>query len=106
MKDINNKALHDGRLEGYDHYFVFDVKGEEFPQVVMENDKFKLSIYTDFDAAVVYSDNGDLKFEADNSPQKVRRGIAIEPQLNPAKSLILDRGDEFDHFIRYEFAKK
>ena len=106
MKDMANKNIHDGKLNGYDHYFIFDEVDEEIPQVIMENSKFKMTIYTDFDSVVVYTDNYDAHFEACNSEENIHRGIAIEPQLNPLKGVILNRGDEFDHFIRYEFAKK
>ena len=106
MKDYYNKALHQGKLDGYDHCYILDKVDENIPQVTLENKKFRVDVYTDFDSTVIYSDNFDLGFEADSSTEKVRRGIAIEPQLNPAKNRILSRGDEFSHFIRFEFAKK
>ena len=106
LKDIDNKNLNKSMLKGYDHAFLFDSIDEDVPQVVMENKKFKVSVFTDFDSTVIYSDNFAPGFEADSSSEKSRRGIAIEPQLNPSKSRLLSRGDEFSYFIRYEFAKK
>lgn len=106
LKDINKKEINQDKLKGYDHCFVFDTVDDEIPQVVMENDKFKVNVFTDFDSVVVYADNFDPKFAADSSKEKCRRGIAIEPQLNPSKDRFLSRGDEFDHFIRYEISKK
>ena len=106
MKDINAKELNQGKLKGYDGFYLFDEKYDEIPKVIMENDKFKVEIFTDFDSTVIYTDNFDPHFEADNSKDKIRRGIAIEPQLNPTGNRYLSRGEEFDHFIRYEFAKK
>lgn len=106
LKDIDNKAINVGKLKGYDHAYIFDEVDDEIPQVVMENDKYRLNVFTDFDSTLIYTDNLDLGFEADNSKEKTRRGIAIEPQCNPSKDLILARGDEFSYFVRYEFEKK
>lgn len=106
LKDIDNKAINVGTLKGYDHAYIFDKVDENIPQIEMENSKFKLSVYTDFDSTVIYTDNYAPGFEADSSKEKSRRGIAIEPQLNPSKDRLLSRGEEFSYFIRYEFSKK
>ena len=106
MKDIKNKNLHTGKLAGYDNFYLFDEKYDEVEKIVLESNKYSLSIFTDFDSAVIYTDNFDPNFEADNSKEKIHRGIAIEPQLNPLGDRYLSRGEEFDHFIRFEFKKK
>ena len=106
MKDINAPELNKGKLNGYDHSFVLDKVTEEIPQVVVEGPKFKVDIYTDFDSVVIYTDNLDQKFVASNSKDKIRRGIAVEPQPCQGFQHYLSRGDEFDHYIRYEFSKK
>ena len=106
LKDIANKAINQGKLKGYDHAFIFDKVTEESPQVVMENDKYILNVFTDFDSVVVYSDNYPTEYPVDSSKEKIHRCLAIEPQLNPSKDRYLRRGDEFDHYIRYEIAKK
>ena len=106
LKDIDNKAINVGGLKGYDHAYIFDKVDENNPQIEMENSKFKVSVYTDFDSTVIYTDNFAPGFEADSSKEKSRRGIAIEPQLNPSKDRLLSRGEEFSYFIRYEFSKK
>ena len=106
MKDIKNPKLNEGRMCGYDHHLILDSVDDDIPQVVLENDKYKVDIYTDFDSVVIYSDNYEDKIDHDNSSERSRRAMAVEPQLNPRKNIILSRGDEFDHFIRYEFSKK
>lgn len=106
LKDIANKNLNQGRLKGYDHAFIFDKVTEESPQVVMENDKYILNVFTDFDSVVIYSDNYPTDYPVDSSKEKIHRCLAIEPQLNPSKNRYLCRGEEFDHYIRYEIAKK
>lgn len=105
MKDISNKNLHSGKLAGYDNFYLFDEKDDETAKIILENDKFGVSIFSDFDSAVIYTDNFDPNFAADNSKEKIHRGIAIEPQLNPLGDRYLTRGEEFDHFIRFEFSK-
>ena len=106
LEDIDSKELNKDKLLGYDHCFIFDTVDDRIPQITLENNKYLVNIFTDFDSAVVYSDNFDLNFEADNSKAKTRRGIAVEPQKHPLGDRLLSRGDEFDYFIRYEFAKK
>lgn len=103
VKDINAKEINRGRLCGYDHILLLD---ETNPKVVLENDKFKFLISTDLDAVVFYSDNYDAGFVANNSKDKLRRGIAIEPQLNPLNDRLLKPGQEYKHFIKYSFQAK
>lgn len=106
LKDINDSSINKGKLSGYDHCYVFDKVDEELTQVKIESNRYRLDIYTDFDAAVIYSDNKKDGRKRDNSTKEFRRSIAVEPQMNPNKNLLISRGDEFSHFIRYEFSKK
>ena len=106
LKDIDHPELNKGMLKGVDHSYILDEVNEDKAQVTLENDQYKLDIYTDFDSVVVYTDNFDPHFEADNSKLKSRRGVAIEPQLDQSKDRYLSMHDEFSHFIRYEFSKK
>ena len=103
IEDINAKELNEGRLCGYDHILLLDAKD---PKVVLENKKFKFTISTDLDALVFYTDNYQAGFEANNSKDKIRRGIALETQLNPLKDRILRPTEEFKHFINYSFQAK
>jgi len=98
LKDINAKEMNHGMLKGYDHCFVFDEVNENIPQVILENDKYKVDVYTDFDSVIIYSDN--------DAKGGKRRGVAVEPQLNPNGSRLLSRKQEFDHHITYFFTKK
>ena len=105
VEDIANKEMHQGMLSGYDHFLMLD-EGSKSPQITLENDNFKLDISTDLDGVVIYSDNYEAKFWANNSRQKIHRGLAIEPQLNASKSMILDKNEKYSHFIIYRFDKK
>ena len=102
IEDINIKEMNNGKLCGYDHIMLLDKNGS----VELEGTKYKLTISTDLDTVVFYTDNYDAGFVANNSNDKLRRGIAIEPQLNPLKDRILKPGEEFKHYIKYSFQSK
>ena len=102
IEDINVKEINEGKLCGYDHVLLLDNNGS----VTLENTKYKLNISTDLDAIVFYTDNYDAGFEANNSQDKLRRGVAIEPQLNPLNNRLLQPSKEFKHFINYKFHTK
>lgn len=102
VEDINVKEINQGKLCGYDHILLLDKNGE----VVLESTKYKMNISTDLDTIVFYTDNYDARFEANNSNEILRRGVALEPQLNPLKDRILKPGEEYRHFIKYSFQNK
>ena len=102
IKDIDAKEINEGKLCGYDHILLLDKNKD----IILENKKFKLNISTDLDSVVFYTDNYDSGFEANNSKCKIRRGVAIEPQLNPLKNRILNPAEEFKHYIKYNFQIK
>lgn len=106
LQDIKDPLLNEGRLCGYDHTLLLDEVRDDVPQIVLENDKYKVNIFSDFNAVNIYSDNYEDKIAHDNSKDLSRRGMAIEPQLDPSKKMLLDMHEEFDHYIRYEFSKK
>ena len=104
IKDINAKEMNQGMLKGYDHFLLLDESNNK-PQISLESKHFKVDISTDFDSVVIYSDNFDPKFRANNSREKIRRGFAIEPQLNVLGNRMLKKNEIFKHFITYEFDK-
>lgn len=102
VQDIDSKEINNGKLSGYDHVMLLDEDGE----VALEGTKYKLDITTDLDTIVFYTDNYDAGFEANNSKDKLHRGIALEPQLNPLKDRILKPDEEYKHYIKYSFQSK
>lgn len=102
IEDIDAKEINEGKLCGYDHVLLLDNNGS----VTLESTKYKLNISTDLDTIVFYTDNYDAGFEANNSQDKLRRGVAIEPQLNPLKDRILKPDRIFHHYIQYIFRQK
>ena len=106
INDIDHKEMNVGMLKGYDHFLLLDKQEDEKPQISLENSKFRLDIFTDFDGVVIYTDNYDPKFKANNSKEKIRRGIAIEPQLNSLGDRLLNKNELFKHYITYRFEEK
>ena len=101
IEEIDNENMNQGKLKGYDHILLMDEK-----DINLECKEFKLTINTSLDAVCIYTDNYDAKFEACNSAQAIRRGIAIEPQLNPLEDKILRIGKIYHHYIDYSFKAK
>ena len=104
--EINIPEINQGKLKGYDHILLLDKVETDNPQVRLVNSKYELDIFTDLDAVVFYTDNYDAGFIANNSDEKIRRGIALEPQLNPLNNRILNPGETYKHFITYRFEQK
>ena len=104
--EINIPEINQGKLKGYDHILLLDKIDINNPQVKLVNSRFELDIFTDLDTVVFYTDNYDAGFEANNSDENIRRGIALEPQLNPLNNRILNPGDAYKHFITYKFVQK
>lgn len=104
IKDINDKALQKHRAKGYDHHFIFN---NDNPLIILENERYKLEIETDFDGVQIYSENYSVDFETLTSKQMIHQGVAIEPQDS-----ILDRKitrkkpGYYSKFISYKFSSK
>lgn len=102
------KAIRNSPLKTIDNTFIFDEINFKNPQVILKNDKIQLSLYTDYPAMNIYLDNSLTNVEFTNrSDFKEARGIALEPQLYnlDLNSLILRKGDTYNHFIKYKFKK-
>lgn len=100
-KDINDPYLQDHRSLGYDHCFLLD-KGN----IKLENNKYLLDIQTDFPAVQIYSDNYRDNIKMMKTDEANHRGIAIEPQDNILKRIILKKGSIYHRTIKYHFYQK
>ena len=105
IETIEHPDINNGKLCGYDHVMLLDDVDIKKPQIELSSKHFEVDIYTDFDAVVMYSDNYEAGFEANNSSESIRRGMAIEPQLNPLNDRTLEPGKVFNHFILYKFSR-
>ncbi len=90
-----------------DNAFVFDSYDPRIPQVVLENERYRLECYTDYPSANIYVQSGDKGEDFVNGKRlKTRRGIAIEPQLTPLSDITLRPGVKYSHYIRYCIKEK
>ena len=105
LETIEHPEINIGKLCGYDHVMLLDDSDIKKPQIELSSKHFEVDIYTDFDAVVMYSDNYEAGFIANNSSESIRRGMAIEPQLNPLNDRTLEPGKLFNHFILYKFSR-
>ncbi len=105
-KDIDNDELIDTKALGYDHHYAFDTLSSLDHQVVLENDKYKLEIFTNFNGVQIYTDNYPDTIAYEDLTGTRRRSIAIEPQDDPLARQVLEANDSYTRFIRYNFTRK
>lgn len=103
VKHIDDKSILNVRTHGYDHHYFFKEKNELVPQLILKNDEYELDIYTNYSGTQIYTDNypDDLKWE--NTKDKRRRSIAVEPQDSILDRKILLKDELYQRFIRYCF---
>ena len=99
VRDIDNGYLQDNKTKGYDHHFIFD----NDKKVILENDRYLLTIDTDFTGVQIYSDNYLDTTKVINSSNTTHRAVAIEPSENP---LHREVAKQYSRYIKYEFIKK
>ena len=95
-------------LKTIDNTFLFDKVTTRKPQVTLKSKDISLKLYTDYPAFNIYVDNSMTPVKFINNPDfKMRRGIALEPQLYNLNldSIRLNKGDKYKHFIKYKFKK-
>ncbi len=104
VKNINDHYLVSSRTAGYDHDFIFD--GENHGPVILESPKYRLEIDTDFSGIQIYTDNYDNGARMINSLNKLRRGVALEPEDSILNREILKKGEAYERYIVYKFTTK
>lgn len=105
-QDIEANYLDDSRTYGYDHHYCFKEVDILNPQVVLENDKYKLQITTNFDGTQIYTDNYPDTNRFEDTTAIRRRGIAIEPQDDILNRKVLKAKEDYIRFIKYYFIRK
>ena len=101
-QDIKEVAKNNPAANGYDCGFIFNETNK--PQVILKNAGIKLSIKSDMNSAIVYtnccpSKNKMLGYGLD----KQYGGIAIEPQMFSVnlKDKLISKDHPFDHYISF-----
>lgn len=105
-QDIEANYLDDSWTYGYDHHYCFKEVNSVEPQVVLENDKYKLQIITNFDGAQIYTDNYPDTNQFEDTEDVRRRAVAIEPQDDILNRQILKAKEDYIRFIKYVFTRK
>ena len=103
VRDIEDDYLDDSWTYGYDHHYCFKEVDSSKPQVVLENDKYKLQIITNFDGTQIYTDNYPDTIQFEDTDAVRRRAVAIEPQDDILNRQVLKAKDEYIRFIKYNF---
>ncbi len=92
-----------------DHTFLYAQKTVAHPQTTLENDRIRVSLFTDLPAMNIYVDSSKTPVAfANGAGRNRRRGIALEPQLFPLDhgQLLLKPGQTYSGFIRYLIESK
>lgn len=100
-KDINDEYLMNGQARGYDHYLHFSKEKE----LCLSNAKYALSMVTDFDGVLIYSDNYVFYEKTIDHRIGIRKALAVEPQDSPLERKKYDDSHPYHRTIRYIFRK-
>ena len=104
-KEINNPYLIEHKTKGIDHFFLFN---KDNKQIILESNKYRLTIKTNLNGVQIYTDNYSDNVEMLRTINSDRRGVAIEPQDSPLERKIYcrDLKDIYDKEIEYQFERK
>lgn len=104
--EIDNEMLHFGKLNGYDHYFYFSKKGIENNNVSLENNNYKMDIFTDFEGCQIYTSNFKEDFKLFPTCEPIRNSVAIEPSDSFLTLRMLKANKEYKRTIKYVIKEK
>jgi aldose 1-epimerase len=104
VKDIEHPSIKLTAMKGYDMEYIYRENTLNMPNVVLENKRYMLELYSDTDGAVIYSDNFEnpAKFLTNETDTR-RRGIAIEPSDHHLNSHNLKKGEVYKRRFIYSF---
>lgn len=99
-KYIDNPYLMNSKTKGYDHYYYFDEIDPSKIQLSLISPKYKMDVYTDYPGTQIYSDNYETIEQFNQTENKIRRALAIEPSLSQAEPHFLEKGELYSYFIK------
>ncbi|MCR4911267.1 MAG: hypothetical protein K5925_01915 [Bacilli bacterium] len=105
-KDIDHPGINHDRLRGYDNFYYFINKDIEKCNVSLENEYYKMDIYTDFEGCQIYTSNFEEPFPLAPECKQLRDSIAIEPSDSHLRLRILKAGHKYIRHMKYVFTKK
>lgn len=106
VKDIDAEELHTDRLNGYDHYFFVNFKGLDSKMLTLNNAKFVLDIYSDYEGIQIYSSGFDPKVELYPQVNGLFDSVAIEPSDSFEYLHGLRKDKLYSRTIKYIFSIK
>ena len=83
-----------------DNFFLLEEN-----KVILQSDKYKLTITSDFNGIQVYTDNFINDAEVTTSKKNQYRSVALEPQDNQLDRRILNPKERYQRTIEYRFEK-
>ena len=104
-ENIDDKSINRDRLKGYDHFFYFDNRNINLPNVSLRNQKFVLDIYSDFEGVQVYTSNFKPQFPLFPVCGNVRDAVAVEPSDNHLDLHILKKGEIYRKHIIFDIRR-
>lgn len=94
------------KARGYDHPYYLNEHSIDEPQIILSSDDVKLSIYTDYDGVVVYTNNyynNEKMYKKGYNTE--RKAITIEPQIAPfvTEKMKTKTNNHFTFTSKYKF---
>lgn len=97
-----NEAIYKKLNEGYDNCYLLNNKENV---IKLKNEKYLMTMITNFDCCQIYSDNFKDDIPMINTPKQSHRGFALEPEDNILNRPLLKAGKTYSKFIKYSFKK-
>lgn len=94
------KEKHLPKKGGIDYFFYLDKK-----EIVLSNDKYKLTINSDFEGCQIYTSNGVYPDPLYPECENTLDSVAIEPSDNHLDLHFLKRGDTYTRYIIYNIER-
>lgn len=104
--DVDCGYLLRDRLKGFDHFFYFNKRDININNVTLENDKFALDFYSDFEGVQIYTSNHKTDYDLFPKCDNVRDAVAIEPSDNHLYLHLLKANQKYERKIIYNLRRK
>ena len=103
---IDSEVINKDRLKGYDHYFYFDDINLNKPSVILENNKYKMKIFSNYEGVQIYTSNFPAPFTLFPKCSNYRDSVAIEPSDSHLSLNILHNNEVYKRTIKYKIERK
>jgi len=104
-ESVNDPLINEGCIHGYDHYFLFKEVNPNKAQLQLENDRYHLDVFTDFEGTTIYSDNNGDDIICQNTKVFVKRGLGMEPQVSHVADIMTPANKPIHHWMEFKFSK-